>query len=117
MKIFSQNTPERVASPVNDKKGKKSLAPLKKSLSENEIREKLAANSEISDSAKLKAKKETQKLGDGFMTDDDHLLKSDVQLNKPDDPVTAEKLKSVLDKGAFNFNPKEREVLEKILSK
>ena len=40
---------------------------------------------------------------------------SDVGLNDPKDPLTASKLKSVLDMGAFNFSSKEREVLEKIL--
>ncbi len=41
---------------------------------------------------------------------------SDVGLNDPKDSLTSSKLKSVLDMGAFNFNPKEREVLSKILS-
>ena len=41
---------------------------------------------------------------------------SDVKLNDPKDPGTQEKLKSVISKGAFSFNPKERDVLEKILN-
>ena len=41
---------------------------------------------------------------------------SDVGLNDPKDPATVGKLKSVLSKGAFNFNAKEREALEKILA-
>lgn len=41
---------------------------------------------------------------------------SDVGVNDPNDPVTSSKLKSVLDMGAFNFNPKEREVLSRILN-
>ncbi|MBP9680704.1 MAG: hypothetical protein KBD76_04825 [Bacteriovorax sp.] len=45
-----------------------------------------------------------------------HLLMSDVKLNDPKDPNTQEKLKSVLSKGAFNFNPRERETLDKILN-
>jgi hypothetical protein len=45
-----------------------------------------------------------------------HLLMSDVKLNDPNDPTTQEKLKSILSKGAFNFNPREREALDKILS-
>lgn len=40
---------------------------------------------------------------------------SDVGVNNPRDPMTASKLKSALDMGAFHFNPKEREVLSKIL--
>ena len=41
--------------------------------------------------------------------------KSDIDLNDPKDSNTQEKLKTVLTKGAFNFNAKEREALEKIL--
>ncbi len=41
---------------------------------------------------------------------------SDVGVNDPKDPVTSSKLKSVLDMGAFNFNPKERDVLSRILN-
>ncbi len=46
----------------------------------------------------------------------DYTVKSDVGLNHPLDTNTSEKLKTVLSKGAFSFNPKERDVLEKILS-
>lgn len=41
---------------------------------------------------------------------------SDVGLNNPNDPATVGKLRDVLSKGAFNFNPREREALEKILA-
>jgi len=41
---------------------------------------------------------------------------SDVGLNNPDDPMTSEKLKSVLQSGAVNFNGKEKEILGKILN-
>lgn len=44
------------------------------------------------------------------------LLKPDVSLNNPKDPAVQEKLKTVLSTGAFNFNPKEREALDKILN-
>jgi hypothetical protein len=46
----------------------------------------------------------------------DLTIKSDIALNDPKDTNTQEKLKSALTKGAFNFNPKEREALEKILA-
>lgn len=46
----------------------------------------------------------------------DLTIKSDIALNDPRDSNTQEKLKSALTKGAFNFNPKEREALEKILA-
>lgn len=43
-------------------------------------------------------------------------IKSDIALNDPRDTNTQEKLKTVLTKGAFAFNPKERDALEKILA-
>jgi hypothetical protein len=120
MKIFSENKPAIKATPVVSKKptGKIIAAPTKAPISDAEIREKVAANTEISSAAKARAKeaRDSQKLGEGFMkAPEDHVLKSDVQLNNPEDPVTTEKLKSVLSNGGFNFNPKEREVLSKIL--
>lgn len=117
----------------------------KKNLSANEIREKLAANIEMSNSAKSAMKsKNTQQFGTGFMNENftppeiekpknqvesnsvdnetnsvnlkDHILNSDIKKNDPNDSTTTEKLKTVLQKSAFNFNPKEREVLDKILN-
>jgi hypothetical protein len=116
----------------------------KKLISASEIKEKLAANLELSNTAKQKLEpKNVQKLGDGFMnaevalekfnnlppmskdtkvekSDDpntpDHLIKSDVGTNSPADPNTTEKLKTVLSKGAFNFSSKERETLDRILA-
>lgn len=41
----------------------------------------------------------------------------DVGLNNPNDPMTREKLKSLLSSGAVNFGDKERAVLAKILNK
>jgi len=46
----------------------------------------------------------------------DLTIKSDIALNDPKDTNTQEKLKGALSRGAFNFNPKEREALEKILA-
>lgn len=115
MKIFSPNRSPAANAPAASPKAKSKVAVHKKELSDSEIREKLAANTEISGEAKARAMQSTQKLGEGFMKKDDHLLKSDVQLNSPEDPVTSEKLKTVLSNGAFNFNPKERDVLSKIL--
>jgi hypothetical protein len=117
----------------------------KAELSESDIREKInlkkekdaqeAKEVEISRSAK--AQSQNQKLGEGFLNESmkpkfitpppktsvdvetevskDHLLKSDVGSNDPKDETTTEKLKTVLSKGAFSFNPKEREVLSRIL--
>ena len=124
---------------------KRAVAPEKKNVSDIEIREKLASHSQISNSAKSQIKLSNSKaLGAGFMNEDikpefiqpldtkesedseekvqkpgslkdSHLLLSDVKLNDPTDSNTQEKLKSVLKMGAFNFNPKEKEALEKIL--
>lgn len=115
MKIFSPNKPSAARTPATAPKGKIKGGVPKKEMSDSAIREKVAANAEISEAAKMKAIQSKPKLGEGFMKSGDHLLKSDVQLNSPEDPVTAEKLKAVLSAGAFNFNPKERDVLAKIL--
>ena len=117
MKIFSPNKSPVASTPSasDGPKAKARATAPKKEMSDSDIREKLAANTEISSAAKMKAVQATQKLGDSFMKTDDHLLKTDVQLNSPEDPVTTEKLKSVLSNGAFHFNPKERDVLAKIL--
>lgn len=163
MKIFPTNETSRVSDTRNtggetsvkkNVKGKKksaaALAQEKKPVTENEIREKLAAHVATSNTAKAVIKeKNSQKLGSGFMNaekkpeikadmkpaatpasaivndehekeagpkEDAHLLKTDIHLNDPKDPTTQEKLKSVLSTGAFSFNPRERETLDKILN-
>lgn len=54
-----------------------------------------------------------QKFGMDFMEDDPSV--GDVKKNDPRDPMTSEKLKSMLDSGAVNFNGKEKEILKQIL--
>ena len=129
----------------NSKGAKSSPISSKQDISEREIREKLASHTELSNTAKSQViQKNSQALGAGFMNEDikpvfidkpkatesetseveaksdslkeSHLLLSDVKLNDPKDSNTQEKLKSVLKMGAFNFNPKEKEALEKILA-
>ena len=124
---------------------KKEALPAKKDISAAEIREKLAARVETSDAAKNMAIKNSKPLGAGFMNDEakpapiiakapaeegaeavsgevkspntkDFVLNSDIAKNDPTDSNTQEKLKMALSKGAFNFNPKERDALEKILA-
>lgn len=138
-----RSTGEGTSVKRNGPKGKKRATPVEKpQVGESEIREKLAAHVETSNTAKsISQKKNTQKLGDGFMNPEakpvvpavpeasstevapesdsstkDHLLKSDINLNDPKDPSTQEKLKTVLSSGAFNFNARERETLDKILN-
>ncbi len=150
MKIFPKNSSvssrpaeksERaeIDKPINKKKV---ASPIKKDMSANAIREKLASHVDTSDISKSLAIKKTKKLGENFMSETikpiveesselvdfsdqeiktpntkDLTLKSDIAFNDPKDTNTQEKLKSALTKGAFNFNPKERAALEKILGK
>lgn len=52
----------------------------------------------------------------GFKAENEASTGSDVGVNNPDDPMTSEKLKSVLQSGAVNFSGKEKEILGKILN-
>lgn len=155
MKIFPTHETSKIAEGRNPvagtaaKKsggGRKKSAPAKPAISESEIREKVASQVETSNTAKSGIlKKNSQKLGDGFLNSEikpqlkpvpaptpekvekeevqkadkeetNFLLKPDVSLNNPKDPAVQEKLKTVLSTGAFNFNPREREALDKILN-
>jgi len=146
MKIFPpqaqdrSSRPEKVKTSKNGVSRKKLPPPERKDISASEIKGKLAAHTESSAIAKPKTPLlNSQKLGEGFLNDavvrppivaplesevtpeaikakKDHLLKSDIAQNDPSDTNTQEKLKTVLSKGAFNFNPKEKELLEKILA-
>ncbi len=124
---------------------KKAAKTEKQNISADEIRQKLASNVEMSNTAKkIQKDKNAQKLGEGFLNAElpakkieapvapaenkaeakepsdpnfkDHVVKSDVGINDPTDSTTTEKLKTVISKGAFNFNPRERDVLDKILN-
>ena len=127
--------------PINKNK---TARPIKKEMSASAIKEKLASHVETSDVAKNMAFKNTKKLGENFMSETikpivdvvkveapaigaeeeeiktpntkNLTIKSDIAQNDPKDTNTQEKLKSALTRGAFNFNPKEREALEKILA-
>lgn len=92
------------------KKITKENMPKKQKLSERDIREKLAANIQIQKPIVKTLKGETKSVEDNSL-----LLKSDVGVNSADD-TTKDKLKKVLSMNAFNFNPKERENLERILN-
>jgi hypothetical protein len=74
-----------------------------------------AATDMVSVEVPLKEEKEVKEEEVKTPNTKDLTLKSDVSLNDPTDTNTQEKLKTALVKGAFNFNPKEREALEKIL--
>ena len=135
MKIFS-NSDSSAPSAKSIRRAKRSSISDKPEVPEMEIRQKLAANVETSNTAKKQTLlKNSQRLGAGFMNEEhshpviqapkseednfeqkDIMLKSDIHLNDPRSPETQEKLKTVLSTGAFNFNAKEREALDKILS-
>lgn len=135
MKIFSHSESSAPSS-KSIRRAKRSSLSDKPEVPEMEIRQKLAANVETSNSAKKQTLlKNSQRLGAGFMNEElspaviqspkndediieqkDIMLKSDIHLNDPRSPETQEKLKTVLSTGAFNFNAKEREALDKILS-
>ncbi len=103
---------QRYRSMPKDKNGmvKRSLNE-KPSLSRSEILEKLE---KAQGPAKVPQKKaKGQKFGDGFMKVGED--GKEVSSNDPRDPMTSEKLKSMLNSGAVNFSGKEQEVLRKIL--
>lgn len=141
LKTIDRVRPSEAAGLKNNKKGARVT---KKELSDSAIKEKLAAHIQTSDAARNMSIKNTKKLGENFMSDEikpivdmakvkipiiegeeirsegnpntkDFILKSDIAQNDPKDTNTQEKLKSALVRGAFNFNSKEREALEKIL--
>ena len=107
------------------KKSKHARAP-KESVSASEIRNKVEEHFnpkptkdsvEVSELSKVKnAKAMKVEVKDNESSENEIKPPSDVGLNDPNDPTTVGKLKDVLSKGAFSFNPKERETLEKILS-
>lgn len=115
----SQNSPT--------KKSKHARAP-KEAVSASEIRNKVEEHFnpkptkdtvEVSDLSKVKnakAMKVEVDVEESEATEKEVRPPSDVGLNDPNDPTTVGKLKDVLSKGAFSFNPKERETLEKILN-
>lgn len=132
--------PEKGEKPAKNGVSRKKVAPPeRKQISASAIKEKLAEHVQANAAAKPKSPLETsQRLGEGFMnetmvrppivaptpaeitpeaeeTKKDIILKSDIAKNDPTDTNTQEKLKTVLSKGAFNFNPKEKEALERIL--
>lgn len=115
------NAMERSQKQSQSKKSPKGLRAPKEHLSASEIRAKVSEHFapkkeedkvEVSKLAKAKSAPAKEVEEDKEAPE----KPSDVGLNDPNDPATVGKLKSVLTKGAFNFNPKEREALERILA-
>tara|TARA_R110000868_G_scaffold304021_4_gene564517 strand:+ start:1566 stop:1961 length:396 start_codon:yes stop_codon:yes gene_type:complete len=104
-------------------KKEKSARTPKESLSAAEIKNKVQEHfkpkpevDKVELSKFSKIKNETEHDKEKEVEEKEVKVPSDVGLNDPNDPATVGKLKDVLTKGAFNFNPKERETLEKILA-
>lgn len=81
-------------------------------VSRQEILEKLQKNKEGRFTPR---KVEGKKFGMDFMEDDLEQGVGDVKKNDPNDPMTSEKLKSMLNSGAVNFSGKEKKILSQIL--
>lgn len=81
-------------------------------VSRQEILDKLQKSNE----GRFKPKKiEGKKFGMDFMDDEPDAGVGDVKKNDPSDPMTTEKLKSMLNSGAVNFSGKEKKILSQIL--
>jgi len=142
MKLFNESSPSlKKAENQGVKNTRKSKKASRPELSDDQIRQKISQEKTAQvETSKLAQVKNQMKLGEGFLNQEvtdkkmqeqikipesapeiktpntsDYTVRSDVGLNNPLDSNTSEKLKTVLSKGAFNFNSKERGVLEKIL--
>lgn len=82
-------------------------------VSRQEILDKL--NKKKAGEMKKAAAPKGQKFGMEWMEENGDGVVGDVQKNDPRDPMTSEKLKTMLSSGAISFNSKEQEVLKKIL--
>ena len=80
--------------------------------SEREIRGKLDGH--LSKSAPKSRPIKGRKMGMSYLEGDGEVV-GDIKKNDPNDPMTKEKLKTLLTSGAVNFGDKERAVLSKIL--
>jgi hypothetical protein len=94
----------------------------KRTLSESEVRAKIKqlqggrAGNTAQISNKAQALNKKSHALKATIRGEDH-PPGDVAANNPNDPLTHHKLKSLLGGGGFDFNPKERLALEKILAK
>ncbi len=133
------NSDEPVLVDKRIKKMSKSAASEKLKMSPEDIRNKIEARKNENQANKMESVKTLKpSLGEGFLNEDapKKIIPKDVEAvegkkttisvetiekepdvgkNHPKDPMTSEKLKSVLDMGAFQFSAKEREVLSQIL--
>jgi hypothetical protein len=126
MDVF-KSFPAGYKSPSNTK-GKRTIVGRREMITRSSSDKPFRSTREIRDKVeKIQAKKAQEKsqlrsrqikgrkMGMSYMEADAPV--GDVGLNDPNDPMTREKLKSLLGSGAVNFGDKERAVLAKILNK
>lgn len=92
--------------------------PPKMSLSAQEIRDKVAKGLGKTSKDKVKLSNSGKKFGDSFMDnnpENEAPPVGDISMNDPNDVVTQEKLRGLVQKGGFNFSDKEKQVLAGIL--
>lgn len=130
LRVFSTFNPTSKSYDSSLKKKKKKEVPLgpdgmitrtaedKPFRSRAEIMEKIQENKGV-DLSKAPKKIQGQKFGMDFMEEDVGPVepKGDIAQNDPRDPMTTEKLKSMLHSGAVNFSGKEQQILAQILGK
>jgi hypothetical protein len=106
------------------KKGSKgkpvSSRPARMNLSPQEIRDKVAKGLGKNLVDKTELSNSGKKWGDGFMDNNPEAAAvkkpaSDINSNDPNDVITQEKLRGLVQKGGFNFSDKEKQVLAGIL--
>lgn len=100
---------------VNDWRFMKVQAPMQKKIDpQAAIKEKIKAKFGDKFQEK-KSPKEKVELSNSAVKNSSEEDFGDVKSNDPNSSVTKDKLKDILRTGAFQFNPKERETLAKIL--
>ena len=85
----------------------------RKQVTDQQIREKLAAR--FKDAKVDISKKARNHPGKGQLDPEEIQAFSDIGNNDPNNDMTHDKLKKILESGGFNFNEKERAALEEIL--
>jgi hypothetical protein len=85
----------------------------RKEVTDQQIREKLAAR--LKDSKVDISKKAKNHPGKKLASAEDAEIIGDIGDNDPNNDMTQEKLRKILDSKAFHFNEKERKTLEEIL--
>lgn len=103
--------PAQLVKPLWDDAGEEDPAPQKTAQKALERAQELTGAKPQAQAQEVK--EDVEKKGDTIKIVEE--VKSDVGVNRPDDPETKNKLKHALTTGAFQFSAKEKEVLQGIL--